>query len=119
MIPLAFPTPLPAQNHSPVGASSPAAPFIIQDTLTDSPGTNIVTRIVTFTAHVGGSPPLIRQWKVDLGRGFVPILGATNATLRIGNAQPSDSGRYALFASNPAGQIHTTPVPLVVIDGVD
>ncbi len=105
-----------------LGLASPGAnrpPSVIRDTVNDSPGTNIVTRIVTLTAEVGGSPPLLRQWKVDHGRGFIAIPGATNATFRIGNAQPGDSGRYALFASNPAGQTNTTPVTLIVVEGED
>ena len=95
------------------------SPFIVRDTETDSPGTNIVTRIVTFTAQVDGAPPLTRQWKVDHGQGFAAIPGATNATFRIGNAQVSDSGLYALFATNSFGATNTTPVPLIVIEGVD
>lgn len=101
------------------GPTGGKAPFIIQDTDTDSPGTNIVTRIVTITAKVAGTPPVARQWKVDHGRGFVAIPGATNATFRIGNAQVSDSGLYALFATNSFGGTNTTPVPLIVIEGVD
>ena len=46
-----------AQNQSATGSYSLIAPFIIRDTATDSPGTNIVTRLVTLTAQVGGSPP--------------------------------------------------------------
>jgi hypothetical protein len=101
------------------GAAGGTAPFIVQDTDTDSPGTNIVTRIVTITAKVAGTPPVARQWKVDHGRGFVTIPGATNATFRIGNAQVSDSGLYSLFATNSFGGTNTTPVPLIVIEGVD
>jgi hypothetical protein len=95
------------------------APFIVRDTSSDSPGTNNVTRIVTITAKVGGSPPPARQWKVDHGHGFETIAGATNEIFRIGNAQPADSGLYSLFATNAAGQIHTTQVPLVVIEVED
>src|SRR5580658_10083134 len=73
------------------------APYIVQDTDNDSPGTNIVTRIVTFTAEIGGTPLPALQWKVDKGAGFVNVAGATKTTLRIGNAQVSDSGLYALF----------------------
>jgi hypothetical protein len=95
------------------------APFIIRDTDTDSPGTNIVTRIVTMTAEVGGTPPPARQWKVDHGRGYEPLAGATNAIFRIGNAQILDSGFYSLFATNSAGSIQTTPQQLVVTEGED
>jgi hypothetical protein len=91
----------------------------VKDTATDSPGTNNVTRIVTITAEVGGSAPLVLQWQVDHGHGFESIAGATNPVFRIGNAQIADSGLYSLFATNAAGQLHTTPVPLVVIEVED
>jgi hypothetical protein len=97
----------------------PAAPFIIKDTDNDSPGTNIVTRIVTIKAEIGGTPPFALQWKVDRGHGFESIPGATNATYRIGNAQVSDAGLYSLFATNDFGHISTTPAPLIVSEGVD
>jgi len=96
-----------------------AAPFIVKDTDNDSPGTNIVTRIVTLKAEIGGTPPFTMQWKVDRGSGFESIPGATNATYRIGNAQVSDSGLYSLFATNDFGHISTTPAPLVVTEGED
>jgi hypothetical protein len=95
------------------------APFIVRDTDNDSPGTNIVTRIVTFSAEVGGAPPPVLQWKVDKGNGFVDVAGATRASFRIGNAQVSDSGFYSLFATNSAGGTHTTPQQLSVTEGED
>ena len=103
-----------AQNQAASGA-----PFIVKDTDNDSPGTNIVTRIVTLKAEIGGTPPFVFQWKIDRGNGFESIPGATNATYRIGNAQVSDAGLYALFATNYFGNISTTPVPLIVSEGVD
>lgn len=107
-----------AQDRSPVAARE-VAPFIVVDTDNDSPGTNFVTRIVTFTAEIGGTPSPDLQWKVDQGAGFADIPGATNATYRIGNAQVGDSGLYALFATNAAGAIITTPQSLIVIEGED
>jgi hypothetical protein len=95
------------------------APYIVKDTDTDSPGTNNVTRIVTITAEIGGSPSPVLQWKVDHGHGFESIAGANSGICHIGNAQIADSGLYSLFATNAGGQIHTTPVPLVVIEVAD
>jgi hypothetical protein len=109
-------TSTPSRPITPVAA---IAPFIIRDTDTDSPGTNIVTRIVTLTAEVGGTPPLARQWKVNHGHGYEPLVGATNAVFRIGNAQVADAGLYSLFVTNSAGSTNTTPVPLIVSEGVD
>jgi hypothetical protein len=100
-------------------AQRAVAPFIVQDTENDSPGTNIVTRIVTFSAGISGTPPPALQWKVDKGNGFEVISGATNAIFRIGNAQVSDSGFYSLFATNSAGGISTKPQQLVVTEGED
>jgi hypothetical protein len=94
-------------------------PFIVQDTLNDSPGTNLVTRIVTFSAQVSGTPPLVLQWKVDTGSGYKEIPGATNATYRIGNAQVEHNGLYALFATNSAGSTNTSPQQLIVTEGED
>ena len=95
------------------------APYIVKDTDNDSPGTNNVTRIVTITAEIGGTPPIALQWKVDKGHGFEDIPGATNATYRIGNAQIPDTGQYALFATNVVGSLHTKPVPLIVTEAED
>ena len=95
------------------------APFIIHDTATDSPGTNIVTRIVTMTAEVGGTPPPALQWEVEHGKGYELLAGATNNTFRIGNAQVYDSGFYSLFATNAAGNIRTAPLQLIVTEGED
>ncbi|HTR42188.1 MAG TPA: immunoglobulin domain-containing protein [Pseudomonadales bacterium] len=108
------------KETNPASPAQPAvAPFIVQDTENDSPGTNIVTRIVTFSAEIGGTPPPALQWKVDKGNGFEVIGGATNAIYRIGNAQVSDSGFYSLFATNSAGGIHTAQQQLVVTEGED
>jgi len=118
----AVPAAAPVAAVKPAPPAPPAdvgAPFIIKDTDNDSPGTNIVTRIVTITAEVGGAPPIALQWKVDKGGGFVDIPGATNATFRIGNAQVPDSGLYSLFATNSLGGTSTTPVPLIVTEGED
>jgi len=105
---------------APANGSHPVAPFIITDTATDSPGTNLVTRIVTLTAKIGGTPPIFLQWKVDKGSGFVAVsASSTNSGFTISNAQVADTGHYALFATNCSGGIKTTPVPLVVIEGAD
>jgi hypothetical protein len=96
------------------------APAIVADTTTDSPGTNLVTRIVTIKADIRGIPPLFLQWKVDHGGGFVPVsANATNPVLVILNAKISDSGRYALFATNSVAGTNSTPVSLVVVEGRD
>jgi len=107
------------QTPATVPPSVAGDPFIVKDTDNDSPGTNIVTRVVTITAEIGGNAPISLQWKVDKGNGFEDIPGATNAIFRIGNAQVVDSGLYSLFATNSAGHLNTTPVPLIVTEGED
>jgi hypothetical protein len=109
----------PASIHSPSAAPAVVAPFIVKDAETDSPGTNMVTRIVTFTAAIGGTPAPALKWKVNHGDGFEALAGATNATFRIGNAQVLDSGFYLLFATNSAGSVSTTPQQLIVTEGQD
>ena len=70
---------------------------------------------VTLTASFGGTSPITNQWEVDTGSGFVPITGATNTTLTLTNVQFSQSGNYALFASNRAGSSSSTPLTLTVV----
>lgn len=53
----------------------------------------------TFSAGVSGSLPLYYQWRLngtDLG-------GATNSSLTLNNAQPSQAGNYSLSVANVAG----------------
>ncbi len=69
---------------------------------------------VTLSALFSGTHPITNQWKVDTGSGFVPITGATNTTLTLSDIQLTNSGNYALFASNAAGTSNSTPVTLTV-----
>src|SRR5205814_2035993 len=69
-------------RKSRLGSLPAVAPFIVADTVTDSPGTNLATRLVKFTADLGGTAPIFKQWKVNKGGGFVDVsASATNATL--------------------------------------
>jgi PKD repeat protein len=69
---------------------------------------------VTFSAAFAGSPAPSLQWEVDKGSGFVTIPGATNSALTLTNLQTTDSGNYALFATNIAGALNSTPLTLNV-----
>jgi hypothetical protein len=60
------------------------------------PGTN-----VTFSAAVRGGFPLTYQWRLNNST----IAGATNSSLTISNAQPSDAGNYSLVLTNPLGSV--------------
>ncbi|MDR3458551.1 MAG: hypothetical protein P4N60_13960 [Verrucomicrobiae bacterium] len=99
--------------------SETSPPFILADTSSSSPDTNLVGNLVIFTAKIGGTPPITLQWKVNKGGGFVAVPDATNSWLGITNAQISDSGLYALFATNFAGGAGTTPRAITLVDGVD
>jgi len=58
----------------------------------------------TFKVIARGYPPPTFQWSRNTdGAGFVEIPGATNPTLDISGAQPSDAGIYRLRTQNPEG----------------
>ena len=84
------------------------------DTSCDSPLNDYVGRTVTFSAAFAGSPAPSLQWEVDNGSGYVLIPGATNSTLTLPNLQTTNSGNYALFATNTAGALNSTPLTLNV-----
>ncbi len=84
------------------------------DTTCDSPLNDYVGRTVSFSAAFAGFPTPSLQWKVDKGSGFVPITGATNSTLTLPNLQTTNSGNYALFATNAAGGLNSTALTLNV-----
>jgi len=87
--------------------------FTTQPTnLTVSLGTNAV-----FTVIATGSPPLIYQWYFNGTSG--PILGATNATLVISNAQLASAGGYAVTATNLFGSAASSNANLTVLDALD
>jgi hypothetical protein len=88
---------------------------LAQDTTLSTPATVYAGNTVTFTAAFGGTQPITNQWMVDKGGGFVNVSGATNTTLILTNVQISDSGNYALFVANAAGNASSTPVALTVL----
>jgi len=71
---------------------------------------------VIFSAAFAGSPAPSLQWEVDNGSGYVLISGATNSVLTLTNLQTTNSGNYALFATNAAGGLNSTPLTLNVSD---
>jgi len=85
------------------------------DTTSDSPGSDYVGRPVTFQAAFAGYPAPALQWEVDYGSGFVNIPNATNSSLTLSAVQVTNSGNYALFATNLAGTLNSTPVTLTVL----
>ncbi len=64
----------------------------------------------TFTAIANGSSPLYFQWFFN----GTNALDATDATLNLTNAQPSQSGTYSVQVSNAFGSIFSSNVTLIV-----
>lgn len=70
-----------------------------------------VGQTAVFTADVAGTPPLSMVWVKD---GHT-ISGATDTTLTIANAQPSDAGIYRLAVSNSLGPVSPQNSPSLVV----
>ena len=64
----------------------------------------------TFTAMANGSLPLSFQWLFN----GTDITDATNETLTLTNAQPNQSGNYAVQVSDPGGSVRSSNVVLIV-----
>ena len=67
-----------------------------------------------FSVVAGGTEPLSYQWSFN---GSTPLAGATNASLTISNAQPSNSGNYSVIVSNAYGSAASQDATLSVIAG--
>lgn len=71
----------------------------------------------TFTANVVGAHPLAYQWFRDYGD---PILGETNATLTITNAQPDDAYHsYSVAVTLAQGQTMSDSAYVSVLSSLD
>ncbi len=69
---------------------------------------------LSLAAAVCGGNAWQGQWLKD----GVPLLGATNADLRLYPALPADSGRYQFWASNALGATLSGPTNVTVVPGV-
>jgi hypothetical protein len=58
--------------------------------------TVLIDSTAIFSVSVGGTPPFGYQWR----KSGIPIAGATNATLFVSLAQPTDAGNYDVVVSN-------------------
>ncbi len=63
-----------------------------------------------FTVVAGGTSPLNYQWSFNATN----LVGATNPALIITNAQPGQSGNYALLVTNAYGSTNSVLVTLTV-----
>src|SRR6267142_4436900 len=61
------------------------------------------------------TPPLTYQWRFNGGN----LSGATNSALTITNAQPANTGAYAVVISNSSGAITSSPAILFLASPLD
>lgn len=66
---------------------------------------------IILDTRAGGSGRLTYQWRL----GGTDIVGATNATLTLSNAQLSDAGIYTLVAANEFGTVTSPAITLRVL----
>src|SRR5262249_5543766 len=79
-------------------AGSGAAPAFINPPVDQSV---VAGSTATFNVTVSGSAPLAYQWRFN----GTNLVGATNATLVVPNAQPRNSGPYSVSVFNDAGSV--------------
>ncbi len=66
---------------------------------------------VTFNVVAAGTPPLSYQWQLNTTN----ILGATNSSLVLSNAQAAHVGSYTVVVSNSVNSVTSAPANLKVI----
>ncbi|HEY4415648.1 MAG TPA: LamG-like jellyroll fold domain-containing protein [Verrucomicrobiae bacterium] len=95
-----------------IGAGTPVAPSISLQPQSQwvYPGTS-----VQFNVSVTGSTPVTYQWQKDIGSGPQPIIGATNSSLIISNAGPSDVASYTVTAVNPVTSVTSVAATLSLL----
>ena len=67
-----------------------------------------------FGVLVAGDPPLSYRWQCN----GLPLTGATNASLLLGNAQTADAGSYTVVVTNISGSVTSRPAVLRVSTNV-
>jgi len=90
-----------------VGTNVPMAPFINTHPAAQTVG---VGDTAVFNVNAVGTPPLRYQWYFN----SVPMLGQTNATLTLTNAQLTETGDYTVVVSNPFGVATSAVATLTV-----
>jgi hypothetical protein len=94
------------QPGAPIILSQPQDQVVVQ-------GRTAQFRVVAASARVSSSTgALAYQWYRN---GLSPVLGATNATLIIANAQPEDEGTYFVQVSNPLASVRSDEALLRVL----
>ncbi|MDB6031322.1 MAG: hypothetical protein JWM16_1660 [Verrucomicrobiales bacterium] len=76
---------------------------LLPPTITDAPPSQAVApgSTVSLTVGASGTSPLLYRWQYNGAN----ILGGTNATLTLPNAQSTNSGTYNVLISNPYGTV--------------
>ena len=64
-----------------------------------------------FTVTAGGTAPLSYQWQFN----GAAMAGATNPTLTLANAQPTNAGNYAVIVTNAAASVTSAVAVLTVL----
>ncbi len=90
-------------------ASNPNTPPGI--TSQPSSQTVIAGGTASFTVTATGSAPLRYQWRTN----GIAMTGATNSTLTISGATPSQAGNYAVVITNSSGSITSATAILTVL----
>lgn len=87
----------------------------IPPTITSQPTNRTVVagQIARFDVTATGTAPLAYQWFFNNSSNA--ILGATNPTYAITNAQPIQSGAYYVIVSNPSGVVTSSVATLTVV----
>jgi hypothetical protein len=70
----------------------------------------------TFEVVASSQAPMTYQWYWDDYNVIRPIVGATNSTLVIPNASPTNNGDYFVVVSNPAGSVTSMVAVLYVVN---
>lgn len=99
------------QTNYDAGVAGKCVP-VYPPTITTQP-TNVFTIAgsnITFTVVAGGTDPLSYQWSFNSSA----ILGATNTSLTISNAQNINEGLYAVTVTNLYGSVTSSNAVLVV-----
>ena len=102
-------------NFAGRAASSPALVAVnVPLTITASPASQSAApgSTVIFNVAASGTGPLTYQWLLN----GVNIVGATNASYTLTNAQIADAGGYSVTITNPAGVV-TSPAALLSVAG--
>jgi hypothetical protein len=94
--------PSPGLPYSDVGV-----PFIVGHPQSQ---TSMAYERVILSVVAGGPGPLSYQWRLN-GR---PIIGATESTLRLHSASPSQAGTYDVIVLNQSGAVASAPAVLTL-----